>query len=733
VENGGYAGWGGAGGPGGSADGGGVSVSGGLVSFKNDSITGNVALGGSGGSGGSGGNGGTALFGGSGGNGGVGGSGGNPGWLLVANRPHRVVYAGAGGDGGLGGNDGNGGFGGSGGSGGDGGLGGRGGSGNGGGLSVFGGALTLNADTISGNLAFGGAGGIGGRGGNGGVGFEGGYGGFGYYGTTGGRGTATTTSSGIGFRLFGFNAGGNGGALSITGTSVFGGTPGLGGTGGNGGAGGHGGNGGPGGAGGSGGGGGGAFGGGLFVSNGSVTIYNSTIAENDLVANSGGSGGSSGSGGGIRTLAGQPFVARGGPAGPGGFSGSGFSRAPSGSAGPSGIAGHPGSPGVSGTTGPSGVAFGGGIFVDSGSMTLYNVTVAGNQGGVFQGSGSVQAYNALFADNGSSGTGGGYDYVQSGGSANAYHSLFGTTPVGIGTDDTDLIGVDPMLGALANNGGPTDTIALLAGSPAIGAGQNPVNGVILFTDQRGFVPTGASWDVGAYQSTGIPAPAPTATLTASNVSVSDYGQTSYEFTVTYYGASGLDPNTVPGALVTVMPPPGLGGPIAATVVSSSSSMADPSGYAQTITVTYDITPPGGSWTSADNGTYTITLGGPPITDSQGQTVPTGILGTFQVQTGKIAITKYGLTRNLGTGFWSGTIQLTNTGSAAFSGPIFVLFNLPAGAILENATGTYNGMPYLEVDVSSLAAGATTSATVTFNMNIPAASYSTSYYLVSLGS
>ena len=89
-------------------------------------------------------------------------------------------------------------------------------------------------------------------------------------------------------------------------------------------------------------------------------------------------------------------------------------------------------------------------------------------------------------------------------------------------------------------------------------------------------------------------------------------------------------------------------------------------------------------------------------------------GTFQVETGKIAITKYGLVRNPRTHLWSGTIKLTNTGSSAFSGPIFVLFNLPAGAILENATGTYNGLPYLEVNIASLAAGATTSATVVFN-------------------
>ena len=84
--------------------------------------------------------------------------------------------------------------------------------------------------------------------------------------------------------------------------------------------------------------------------------------------------------------------------------------------------------------------------------------------------------------------------------------------------------------------------------------------------------------------------------------------------------------------------------------------------------------------------------------------------------------------------WTGNITLTNTGSSAFSGPIFILFDLPAGAILENATGTYDGMAYLEVNVASLAAGATTSAiTVTFNTNVSPLAYSTSYYLGSLGS
>ena len=57
---------------------------------------------------------------------------------------------------------------------------------------------------------------------------------------------------------------------------------------------------------------------------------------------------------------------------------------------------------------------------------------------------------------------------------------------------------------------------------------------------------------------------------------------------------------------------------------------DQYGDAQSFVVTYQITPPGGAWTSADNGTYTVTLGGTPVTDLAGNPVPPGPVGTFTV-------------------------------------------------------------------------------------------------------
>jgi len=85
------------------------------------------------------------------------------------------------------------------------------------------------------------------------------------------------------------------------------------------------------------------------------------------------------------------------------------------------------------------------------------------------------------------------------------NNLIGTTQGGSGFDnESDLVGtegnaMDPKLGELQDNGGSTQTIALLEGSPAIDAGSNPNN---LETDQRGegFNRTvGEGTDIGAYE------------------------------------------------------------------------------------------------------------------------------------------------------------------------------------------------------------------------------------------
>jgi hypothetical protein len=60
----------------------------------------------------------------------------------------------------------------------------------------------------------------------------------------------------------------------------------------------------------------------------------------------------------------------------------------------------------------------------------------------------------------------------------------------------NLTGVDPKLGKLRNNGGPTFTMLPAAGSPALGAGANPGS---LTTDQRGEARPATGVDIGAVE------------------------------------------------------------------------------------------------------------------------------------------------------------------------------------------------------------------------------------------
>ena len=97
-----------------------------------------------------------------------------------------------------------------------------------------------------------------------------------------------------------------------------------------------------------------------------------------------------------------------------------------------------------------------------------------------------------------------------------------------------------------------------------------------------------------------------------------------------------------GALVQVSPP--AAAPITATVVTIAImpvSPTDAAGDAHQFVVTYQITPPGGAWTVADNGTYTVALGGAHCnSDLAGNAVAAGTVGTFLVQltSSKLAVT-----------------------------------------------------------------------------------------------
>jgi CSLREA domain-containing protein len=336
------------------------------------------------------------------------------------------------------------------------GAGGPGGTGGAGGAIDNTGTLTLTGVTLSGDQA--GAGGAGGAGAPGQATVSGGAGGAGGDGGSGGA-------------LFN-----SGGAVTISRTTIGGASAGAGGDGGSGGdsASGGGGTGAHGGAGGAG-----AGGGGISSSGGTVSVTNSTVVSD--VAGAGGSGGAGGQG--------IASASVGGDGGAGGDGGGGDGGG------------------------------GGGVFaVGNAAVALLNVTVVGNDAGAGGAGGSVGNGTTAGADGtaGSAGPGGGVDGVpaasitlqnsllalnQGGncGVASVLTDLGHNLSSGDATCPSGFATGDPNLGPLQNNGGPTETISLGAGSAAID--QVPASGAgCPATDQRGVPrPSGKACDIGSYE------------------------------------------------------------------------------------------------------------------------------------------------------------------------------------------------------------------------------------------
>ncbi len=131
--------------------------------------------------------------------------------------------------------------------------------------------------------------------------------------------------------------------------------------------------------------------------------------------------------------------------------------------------------------------YGGGLFYAGAKVTLNNTLIADNIASV-QGGDCSSGPSAFYAP----GT-----LVSLG-----YNMDSDNTCQLIGTGDQP--GATPSLGALANNGGPTQTLAPNGGSPAIDAGDplgcKNQSGNNLTTDQRGFPrPDGSACDIGAVE------------------------------------------------------------------------------------------------------------------------------------------------------------------------------------------------------------------------------------------
>ncbi len=133
---------------------------------------------------------------------------------------------------------------------------------------------------------------------------------------------------------------------------------------------------------------------------------------------------------------------------------------------------------------------GGGIHTLSGPAAINNSTIANNTagmggGGIHHIAGSVILNSTIVALNLSNGTNSDVSGT-AGGTFNLIGVNTGLLGLTNGVDNnqvgTAVSPINPLLGPLANNGGPIRTHDLLTGSPAINAGDNPLS---LENDQRG--------------------------------------------------------------------------------------------------------------------------------------------------------------------------------------------------------------------------------------------------------
>jgi CSLREA domain-containing protein len=272
-------------------------------------------------------------------------------------------------------------------------------------------------------------------------------------------------------------------------------------------------------------------GGGIDNVGGTLTLTNSTVSGNKTTQGEGGGVFNEGhifAAGGTLTLAKSTVSGNTAFAGGGGIANLGTSTLTNST--------------VSGNT--TGTIGGGGGIANSGTLTLTNSTVSGNTanfgGGGISNEGSANLFNVTITNNGAStilNRGGG-------GVVNGYNATFNfqntilagnytfgvpnftPSPECLGTinsNGNNLLGSldctvsgggftvgDPKLGPLQNNGGPTETHALLSGSPAIDGG-NPGGcrdqfGALLTTDQRGLPRLAdgnhdsvAACDIGAFE------------------------------------------------------------------------------------------------------------------------------------------------------------------------------------------------------------------------------------------
>ncbi len=301
-------------------------------------------------------------------------------------------------------------------------------------------------------------------------------------------------------------------------------------------------------------------------------------------------------------------------------------------------------------------------------------------------------------------------------------------------DGGNFFGVDPALGTLANNGGPTQTMGLLPGSPAIDAGQD--QSPSLGFDQRGTGfprQVGPAVDIGAFEGT-LPVPGGSLTPVATIVTPGPLPNT---VTVTYTDAV----FNILGSSIGVSDIQILDESLNPLTITGISPPAP--GNSNPLVITYTFTPPtnlvAGQWDNSDNGTYTVKLNAGEVSNTNGVFNAVQTLGSFKAA----MLTTYTVINNndadVGTGF-TGDLRYTINKANADKGPSIINFDSTFFASAKTITMALGEMAVTaEVTINGPTAKATVDAANAgrvFNINdaaVTGGSVSISNLIITKGS
>ncbi|MSZ89647.1 MAG: LPXTG cell wall anchor domain-containing protein [Actinobacteria bacterium] len=266
--------------------------------------------------------------------------------------------------------------------------------------------------------------------------------------------------------------------------------------------------------------------------------------------------------------------------------------------------------------GNSAVGEGGGIYFRNPALELDQVTIAANTaglgGGIFGSAGSpptATLSGTIVSANiatGNNGYGADIDATGTTLTVSSSHSIIGianAAHVAVNDAGGTIRSSTPGLGTLADNGGTTKTLELLAGSVAINAGPNPV---ATFTgngfDQRG-TPLVRIYnsvaDIGAFEVQPIPIPTTTTTSTTSTTtSTTTPNPSSSTSTTSTTSTTTPNPSTSTSTSTTT---PASTSTSTSTTTPGSTSTTTPSGGS--------ITPDFGPGDSIRSGNLAVTVNG----------------------------------------------------------------------------------------------------------------------------